>query len=232
MREELEALLALQEQDVRIRDLEEKFHRLQDHLKQLEATLAAEEASLEEERRKLEELRRLSRERAAEVDDLDVQIRKYEKQLEEGLLSFKEMEALREKVRHSRERMEALEEEAIELLDRLEAEEERMKARLEAYARWRERIEEERAEVERQLKQQGRKIEEERAKRQSLVKGVDAALLERYERLLAEYDDPVVPMRDGRCTSCNLRLSETTIERVREGLELVTCENCLRILYC
>lgn len=232
MREELEALLALQDQDVRIRTLEEKSQRLHDQLKQLDATLVAEEASLEEEHNKLEELRRLSRERTAEVDDLDTQIRKYEKQLEEGLLSFKEMEALREQVEHSRQRMEALEEEAIELLERLEAEEEQMKARLETFTRWRSRIEEERSEVERQLEEHHRRIEEEQAKRKRLAEEVDAALLERYERLLSEHEDPVVPMRDGRCTSCNLRLSETTIERVREGLDLVTCENCLRILYC
>ncbi len=231
MKKELEALLALQAQDKRLRTLQDQLQRLFEQRQQLQATLDAEEQILAEERRRLAELQRLSWEKTAEVDDLDVQIRKYEHQLEEGLLSFKEMEALREKVQHSRQRMEQLEEEAIPLLERVEQERAKMAEREAAFAQWKSRMAEEVAEVNQQSEEQRRKIEEEQAKRRELAQHVDAALLERYERLRAEYEDPLVAVRDGRCNGCKLNLSETTIERVREGLDLVTCENCLRILY-
>jgi len=231
MKRELETLLAVQAQDAHLRTLQEKLGQLTERRKDLEETLKAEERSLQDEQRRLEDLRRLSRERTAEVDDLDAQIRRYEQQLEEGLLSFKEMEALREKVASSRQRMERLEEEAIELLDRLEEEEEEMAAREKTFSQWRSRIEEEFQELDRSIEEHRRRIAEAEERREALARDVEAALLERYERLSAEYEDPVVPVRDGRCTGCNLRLSETTIERVREGSDIVTCENCLRILY-
>lgn len=231
MSKELEALLALHAQDARLRSLEEKLDRLLAQKKQLEETLAAEERELAARREALEELRRRSRERAAEVDDLDTQIRKYQHQLDEGLLSFKEMEALREKVQSSRARMEALEEEAIALLDEVEREEAAMREREEAFRKWRGRISEEITEVEQEIEAQRKELEEERAKREALALRVDGALREQYERLLREYENPIVPLREGRCTGCRLQVSEITVERVREGRETVTCENCLRILY-
>ncbi|OGF53978.1 MAG: hypothetical protein A2Z21_05160 [Candidatus Fraserbacteria bacterium RBG_16_55_9] len=231
MKKELEALLAVQAQDTRIRALEEKIQRILKQRQQLQATVEAEAKTLEAEKHKLADLERLSRERNAAVDDLDSQIRKYQQQLEGGLVSFKEMESLRELVQHSRERIEKLEEEAISLMDQVVKESEAMVQREGSFSQWKGRMDEEIAEVDRELEEQRRKIDGERMKRQALAEQVDAALFERYERLLAEYEDPLASVRDGRCTSCNLQLSEITIERVREGLDILTCENCLRILY-
>ena len=231
MKRKLDALLALTAQDARLRALHEKLERLQAQLRQLEGTLAAEQRALDEERRKLEELKRLGRERSAEVDDLDAQLRKYQRQLDEGLLSFKEMEALREKIASGRRRMERLEEEAIELLERAEQQEATLKTQEASFAQWKARLEGEIAELRREIEHQQRVLEQERAKRDRLLKEVEPGLLERYRRLSADYDDPVVPVRDGRCTGCTLQLSEITLERVREGREVTTCESCGRILY-
>jgi len=231
MSKELAALLALHAQDSHLRRLEERLDRLLAQKKQLEETVASEEQELAARKEALEALKRRSRERAAEVDDLDTQIRKYQQQLDEGLLSFKEMEALREKVQSSRTRMEALEEEAIALLDEVEREEAAMREREAAFRKWHERMAEELAEIDREIEAQRRNLEAERTKRETLAQEVDAALRERYERLLREYENPVVPLREGRCTGCRLQVSEITVERVREGREIVACENCLRILY-
>lgn len=231
MSKELTALLALHAQDSHLRRLEERLDRLLSQKKQREETLASEERELAAHREALEALRRRSRERAAEVDDLDTQIRKYQHQLDEGLLSFKEMEALREKVRSSRTRLEALEEEAIALLDEVEREEAAMREREAAFQKWHERMAGELAEIAQEIEAHQRRLESERAKREALAREVDPALREQYERLLQEYENPVVPLREGRCTGCRLQVSEITAERVREGREIVTCENCLRILY-
>ncbi len=231
MRKELETLVTLQTQETLLHTLQERLQRFQDRERSLLETLAEEERALEEERRKLEDLQRLSRERAAEADDLDVQIRKYEKQMEEGLISFKEMEALREMVQHSRRRMEELEDEALELFDRVEAEEATLEKRSATHQKWKRRIEEELAELRQEMKAHRQKLEAAQAKRRQLAQDVEPSLLEHYERLLRDNENPIVSVRGVRCTGCNLQLSEITLERVREGREIVTCESCLRILY-
>jgi predicted nucleic acid-binding Zn-ribbon protein len=53
--------------------------------------------------------------------------------------------------------------------------------------------------------------------------------LRRYDELLRTHDDPIALVQSGVCSGCKLRVSEITVERVRQ--EIVTCENCSRLLY-
>ncbi len=230
-RESMRALIELADQDQRIEKLRTKLAGLQDQKRQVEAKIESERAKLEAKRGDLHELERRSREAGAEVDDLDAQIRKHEKQLDEGLLSFKEMETVRERIAHHRERMEALEDEALELMDQVEAREAEMAEEGKRFDDWKARMDADLQALQSDIDAQEQKIAEAQAEREELAEAVDERLYERYERLRGELSDPIVPVRDGRCTGCQLGLSETTMERVREGGDLVTCENCMRILY-
>jgi predicted nucleic acid-binding Zn-ribbon protein len=40
-----------------------------------------------------------------------------------------------------------------------------------------------------------------------------------------------VKLEGHSCGGCKLSLSATTLEKVREDMEIVACENCSRILY-
>lgn len=230
-RESMRALIELAEQDKHIGKLRTKLAGLQDQKRQIEAKVAGEQAKLDEKRQNLKDFERQSREVSDEVDDLDAKIRQHEKQLDEGLLSFKEMETVRERVNDNRERMEKLEDEALELMDQVEAREAEMAEEEGRFNDWKAHIDEDLSALESDIKAQETKIADAEAKREELSKAVDERLYERYERLRGELEDPVVPARDGRCGGCQLGLSETTLERVREGSDLVTCENCMRILY-
>jgi len=230
-RDGMRALIELAEQDQRIQKLQTRLAGLRDQKDQVDAKIESERADLEAKRADLGELERRSREINAEVDDLDSQIRKHEHQLAEGLLSFKEMETVRDRIQHNRERMEALEEEALELMDQVETRQAEMAEEEARYNDWKARMDEELATLNADIDEQSRKIEEAQAKRAELADAVEARLYERYERLRGELADPIVPVRNGRCTGCQLGLSETTLERVREGSDLLTCENCMRILY-
>lgn len=233
MRERLELLLRLQEQDRRIRELEERLRRLTDQRESLEGRIAAHRAELERKREALEGLHHESRRRNDEVDSLDSQIRRYQKELDEGIISYKEMEVLREKIAHSKARMEELADEAIALMNEIDRREEEFTIEeAEAAAREEElrgrirRVEEESA---------ARKTELEQAKQQraELAANVERHLLEQYERLLRDYgyENPIVGVEGESCSGCKMRLSQNTLERLREGRELVVCENCHRILY-
>lgn len=230
-RDRMHALIELADQDQRIEKLRTKLAGLQDQKRQVEAKIESEEAKLAAKRDDLHELERRSREINAEVDDLDSQVRKHQKQLDEGLLSFKEMETVRETIEHNRDRMEALEDEALELMDQVEAREAEMAEEEKRHHDWKARMDEDLQALGSDIEAQEQKIAEAQAKREELAEAVEERLYERYERLRGELSDPIVPVRDGRCTGCQLSLSETTMERVREGGDLVTCENCMRILY-
>ena len=41
----------------------------------------------------------------------------------------------------------------------------------------------------------------------------------------------VVPIRNGQCTGCHMRVSPNLINEIQRGQKLMTCESCARIVY-
>ena len=54
-----------------------------------------------------------------------------------------------------------------------------------------------------------------------------------YERLLKSRGAPVVVevTSELSCTGCHVKVTPSTMVRVQTGKEIVSCENCGRILY-
>jgi predicted nucleic acid-binding Zn-ribbon protein len=118
--QELERLLELYRHDGAIREQVRKLEGLQRRRASLVEALAREHEELSAKKRAFEELQRRSREKSREVDDLEPQIRADTEKLRTGLLSYKEMEALRTRVEHARARIDQLEDEALALITQVE----------------------------------------------------------------------------------------------------------------
>ena len=68
--------------------------------------------------------------------------------------------------------------------------------------------------------------------RSELAEKIDEDLLGRFERLFrSKGDAAVVAIEHGVCTGCHMKVTTATASQVRAGKEMVSCENCGRILY-
>jgi predicted nucleic acid-binding Zn-ribbon protein len=82
----------------------------------------------------------------------------------------------------------------------------------------RERLEAERAEV--------------AAARVQLATDVPEAILPLYERLMkTKAGLAIVPLHDGKCGGCHMKLIASTVVAVQNGMDMTRCEDCGRILY-
>lgn len=62
---------------------------------------------------------------------------------------------------------------------------------------------------------------------------VPESALATYVRIAKRTPLPVcVPLRELRCSGCNLKVSSGVSSDARAGVKLVTCENCDRIVFC
>jgi len=231
VREEITLLLTLQECDQQQTDWQSQVKRLEAQRAQVERSLKDEQAVVDQIFQTLNQLEQTSRSKNLEVDDLDMQIRNYQQRLDEGIISFKEMEALRTKIVHQRKRISEMEDEALALMDDIGTEKTKLTG---AQATLTEREKGLRASCQ-QINQQIAQVKEEIALAQNAraktAEKMQAHLLNRYEKLHTEYYDPVVAVTDGTCSGCKLRVSGNTVERARSDMDIVTCENCSRILY-
>jgi predicted nucleic acid-binding Zn-ribbon protein len=70
------------------------------------------------------------------------------------------------------------------------------------------------------------------AERTQLANGIDEDLLSRFDRLFASKGDAaVVALEHEVCTGCHMKVTTQTAHRVKGGKEIVSCEQCGRILY-
>ena len=68
--------------------------------------------------------------------------------------------------------------------------------------------------------------------RKQLATTIDEDVLYRYERLFSSKGDAaVVAVEHGVCTGCHMKVTTATAAEARAGKEIVSCENCGRILY-
>jgi len=228
---EIIQLLDLQTTDGRLRELSVQSDRLRVQQKQTEQRIAAEESNVDRLRERLSQLEHESRMKNLGVDELDMNIRRYQERLDKGIISFKEMEDLRVKIESERGRISGMEDEALVLMDTIE---ETGRALERAIADCSTKVEGLRSQIDdvaaRIAGIQGQidRLEEERA---GLCDRIPDYLIKQYETLHKRSTEPIASIKNGTCSGCKLKLSGSTIERVRGGMGIVTCEHCSRILY-
>jgi predicted nucleic acid-binding Zn-ribbon protein len=75
-------------------------------------------------------------------------------------------------------------------------------------------------------------LEKLKADRVALCKDVDESMMSRYERIMRHRkDSAIVPVQHGICGGCHLQIPPQVIHQAKSGGELVTCDQCGRILY-
>ncbi len=225
-------LLDLQEADARVQEAMAHLERLAAHRRQIDARIAQELAHLAALRESLQKLDLDSRARNLEVDELDARIRAYQERLDKGIISFKEMEDLRTKIASEKVRIGRLEDEALALMASVEtARAEVAQAQLDHGPR-ETQLKAQAAEVDREAAalEQG-PLSELRSARAALAAALPAYALAQYETLRATLSGPIASIDHGTCGGCKIRVSANTVERVRAGREIVTCEHCSRILF-
>ena len=68
--------------------------------------------------------------------------------------------------------------------------------------------------------------------RSELASKTDEDILSRFERLFASKGDAaIVALEHEVCTGCHMKVTTQTAHKVKNGKEIVSCEQCGRILY-
>ena len=68
-------------------------------------------------------------------------------------------------------------------------------------------------------------------KLQALESKVNPKMLQRYTSVKKTRINPLAPVRNNRCSGCNMELPSVALKKVVEGGALLECENCGRLLF-
>jgi predicted nucleic acid-binding Zn-ribbon protein len=228
---DLEQLLILQDRQQKIRQIQAEIETVPLRRTSLETELAASASAVDALKQKA---------RQVEVDrkrlELDVGTRT------ESIARLKtqqyqtrkndEFQALGHEIERYENEIGKIEDEELELMvqaDKVKADltEEEKKA-----AGVRESITRQTADLDEKSKALQSRLEELTRERADLAGKIDEDLLGLFERLFqSKGDAAIVAIEHGVCTGCHMKVTTATAAQVKVGKEIVSCENCGRILY-
>ena len=231
MHSELEQLLILQDRDQKIRQIQTEIETVPLRRKSLEAQLAASRASVE-----------VLKQRARQVEmdrkklELDVGTRTETisrlKTQQYQTRKNEEFRAIGHEIERYENEIRKIEDEELELMvlaDKVKAElaEEEQKA-----AAVKDSTTRQTADLDEKSQALDGQLQGLTKERSELAGQIDEDLLALFERLFeSKGDAAVVAVEHGVCTGCHMKVTIATAARVKAAKEIVSCENCGRILY-
>jgi predicted nucleic acid-binding Zn-ribbon protein len=228
---ELEQLLILQDRAQQIRQVETELRSVPLERKSLDAQVAAASASLEAIKDRARHVEMEKKKLELDVGTRNESIARLRTQQYETRKND-EFSAMGREIERYQQEISGLEDQELELMEQADqlkaqiaAEEKQTAAAKQSIAKQAVNLEAKQATLE------GR-LEELKMEREELAAKVDEDLLDRFNRLFTSKGDAaVVALEHDVCTGCHMKVTTATVVRVKGGKEIVSCEQCGRILY-
>jgi predicted nucleic acid-binding Zn-ribbon protein len=133
----------------------------------------------------------------------------------------------------ARKHISQLETQILEKMETLEQSEALLREREPEVVKLRAEMEERIKAFEQQTRTQTEELAAQRAERERLLSTLPKPMSALYNRISARIRDgiAVAEARNGSCTACFMALRPQVMAEVRRGDEVITCDNCSRILY-
>jgi predicted nucleic acid-binding Zn-ribbon protein len=231
MNPDLQHLIHLQELDLVAERLRRRITEMPTARAALDARIASRTASVDAVKQRAAANQTLRREIDKDLAAIQGRLSKFKNQLME-VKTNKEYQAMQKEISVAEEEVSSQEtrmlecmEEADALAIELKAAEGALKADKVEVTRELEQLDEERADIERQLQAT---VQE----RQGVAAQISRDALSMFERVAhGRKGLAVAEARDGLCTVCHVRLRPQVFNEVRRNDSLIQCDSCQRILY-
>ena len=232
MKAELQQLVALQNLDTSIRKLQAELETIPQRRAEIETEFdqrAFEIRSLENQR---DEARHARMRLENEVSEQRQRVERAER----NLMSSKKQDEYTAAIREAdaaRKQIAALETQILEQMEALEKAEASLAERADEIASLNSDREARLQSFDDETREQADRLTASRAQRDHLLADLPKPMGSLYQRISARIRDgiAVAEARNGACMACFMSLRPQAMAEVRRGQEVVTCDNCNRILY-
>ncbi len=231
MQVELEQLLILQDRAQKIRQVEAELKSLPLERKSLDAQVAAASANLVATKDRARHVEMEKKKLELDVGTREESIARLKTQQYETRKND-EFSAMGREIERYQKEISALEDQELELMEQADVLKAQIAAEEKQTTTAKDSIARQIADLEAKEATLGNRLEELKKERAELAAGVDEDLLDRFNRLFASKGDAaVVALEHDVCTGCHMKITTQTVVRVKGGQEIVSCEQCGRILY-
>ena len=231
MQVELEQLLILQDRAQKIRQVEAELRSLPLERKSLDSQVAAASASLEATKDRVRHVEVEKKKLELDVGTRNESITRLKTQQYETRKND-EFSAMGREIERYQNEISALEDQELELMVQADVLKAQIATEERQTAAAKDSIAKQIANLEAKQVTLTDRLEGLKREKEELAARVDEDLLDRFNRLFASKGDAaVVALEHDVCTGCHMKITTQTAVRVKGGKEIVSCEQCGRILY-
>ena len=232
MKAELAQLIALQNADTNIRRLQTEIQSIPQRRAEIEREFDQRAFEI----RALEERRDTARHERQRVETEIFEQRQRAERADRNLMAAKKPDEYTAAIREAdaaRKQISAFETQVLEQMEVSDQAEKDLTERAPEVQNLRSEMEASFKAFDEQVRAQEQQLGAARAERERLMKELPKTMSSLYNRISARIRDgvAVAEARNGACTACYMALRPQVMADVRRGEEVITCDNCNRILY-
>ena len=232
MKAELAQLISLQNADTNIRRLQTEIESIPERRAEIEREFDQRAFEI----RGLEERRDLARHERTRLEAEIFEQKQRAERADRNLMAAKKPDEYTAAIREAdaaRKQISAFETQVLEQMEISEQAEKDLAERAPEVEKLRVEMEASFKAFDEQAKAQQQLLAQARADRERLTRELPKATSALYTRISARIRDgvAVAEARNGACTACYMALRPQIMSEVRRGDQVITCDNCNRILY-
>lgn len=232
MKAELAQLIALQKTDTNIRRLQADIESIPERRAEIEKEFDQRAFEI----RGLEERRDAAFHERARVEKEIFEQKQRAERADRNLMAAKKPDEYTAAIREAdaaRKQISTFETQVLEQMEAFEAAEKELGERAPEVEKLRVDMEARFKAFDEQVSRQQQELDAARADRERMMKELPKAMGALFNRISARIRDgvAVAEARNGACTACYMALRPQIMADVRRGSEVITCDNCNRILY-
>lgn len=232
MKAELEKLIALQNLDTTIRRLEKELEAIPQRRAEIEREFDQRAFEI----RALETRRDEAKHTRARLENEVVEQRGRAERAERNLMSSKKQDEYTAAIREAdaaRKQISTLETQILEQMEVLEKADAALKERADEIATLNSDREARLKAFDEETQQQSQQLIAARAERDQIFANLPKPMSAMYSRISARIRDgvAVAEARNRSCSACFMALRPQVMAEIRRGEDIITCDNCGRILY-
>ncbi len=232
MKAELAQLISLQNADSNIRRLQTEIESIPDRRAEIEKEFDQRAFEI----RAMEERRDLARHERTRLEAEIFDQKQRAERADRNLMAAKKPEEYTAAIREAdaaRKQISTFETQVLEQMEISEQAEKELAERAPEVEKLRGEMEASFKAFDQQAKAQQKLLEQAHEDRDRLTRELPKATSALYKRISSRIRDgvAVAEARNGACTACYMALRPQIMSQVRKGDEVITCDNCNRILY-
>ena len=232
MKAELAQLISLQNADTNIRQLQTEIESIPDRRAEIEKEFDQRAFEI----RAMEERRDIARHERTRLETEIFEQKQRAERADRNLMAAKKPEEYTAAIREAdaaRKQISAFETQVLEQMEISEQAEKELAERAPEVEKLRGEMEASFKAFDQQAKAQQKLLQQAHEDRDRLTRELPKATSALYKRISSRIRDgvAVAEARNGACTACYMALRPQIMSQVRKGDEVITCDNCNRILY-